>query len=99
MRKDRADGPTRAARNRGRAGRGQTRVEDKRRRSRLSVRVRADDPSPPVLSSPQLTGGGTRQPAAGYGRRTNRTASGTITARPRTAFAAKARDTPMLAGS
>src|SRR5205814_979204 len=25
-----------------------TRVEDKRRRSRLSVRVRADDPSPPV---------------------------------------------------
>src|SRR5205814_10361415 len=31
-----------------------TRVEDKRRRSRLSVRVRADDPSPPCLGSASL---------------------------------------------
>src|SRR5205085_8489829 len=31
-----------------------TRVEDKRRRSRLLVRVRADDPSPPCLGSAGL---------------------------------------------
>src|SRR5256714_2268699 len=36
-----------------------TRVEDKRRRSRLSVRVRADDPSPaaPLFREPHERGG------------------------------------------